>query len=137
MIDESEVKIRKFKMFADKATTETQLVDLCKKYLKHKGIDAEVSKNVSLEELLKPPKIETHYVGIPDLTSVHGMYTIDRMNILSATEEKQVQTYARKCVTENIMHELVRNDVIKFEILKDHSCDHITVRGKLLVYKEK
>lgn len=137
IVEDREVEIKKFKMFADKVNTEAQIVDLCKKYLKHKGIDVDnaAAMNAALASQIAPPRIETRYVGAGDLIEAHGQYAIDDYSIRSIADDVEAQVQAKKYIMQNIMQEVVRTDTVKFDQYKDYNRAQLIVRGSLLVYK--
>ena len=134
IIDESEVEIKKFKMFAENANTEKQVIDLCKKYLKHKGIDIDV--NAAYAEMFKPKEPEKIYVGLTDIIRVQGQVSLDEYSFRDPTHEMDCMIHARKHIVENITHELVKSDMIEFVSFKDIARYQTVVRGNLNVYKD-
>ena len=129
IVDETEVEIKKFKMFAEKANSEKQIIDLCKKYLKHKGIDTDAP----LVNHFKPQEPKIIHVGINDITSVYGQISVDGFDVSDYGEK---MTHSRKYVIDKILYEIVKNDMILFETYKDMPNYQTIIRGKLNVWKE-
>jgi hypothetical protein len=80
---EDDIQLRKFKMFAENIETTEKAVELCKKFLKHKGWDVDDIIKKSLVRDLEPPKIEKHYVGLKDLIQCQANIVLDDMNLMS------------------------------------------------------
>ena len=121
--------IKKFKMFAEKADTEQKIIDLCKKYLKHKGIDTDAP----LVNHFKPQEPKIIHVGINDITSVYGQISVDGFDVSDYGEK---MAHSRKYVIDKILYEIVKNDMILFETYKDMPNYQTIIRGKLNVWKE-
>lgn len=137
IVDDSEIAVKKFKMFADKVNNEAQIVDLCKKYLKHKGIDVDntATMNAALASQIAPPRIEKVFVGASDLIETYGRYEIDDLMIRSIQDSVEAQTQAKMHIAKLIMSEVVKSDAIKFDQYKDYNYGKLVVQGKLVVYK--
>lgn len=131
IVGDAEVEMKKFKMFAEKADSEAKIMELCKKYLKHKGVD--VDKGFA--DHFKPLEPQKIYVGMKDIISVHGQHTVDGWD-MSALQSSEQMIHARKYVVDKILYEIVKNDMILFESYKDISTYQTIVRGKLNVWKD-
>lgn len=129
IVEEKEVEIKKFKMFAEKADSEKQIIDLCKKYLKHKGIDTDSP----LVNHFKPQEPRIIHVGMNDIVSVYGQVSVDGLDVPDYGEK---MLHSRKYVIDKIVYELVSNDMILFETYKDMPNYQTILRGKLNVWKE-
>lgn len=135
IIDESEVEIKKFKMFAEKADSEQKIVELCKKYLKHKGIDTDAIENRILLESLRPKEPQRIYVGKPDIHTVNSRFTVDGFD-MSVTQSSDQMIYARKCILENITMEMFKSDLIEFETFKKMDTYQTIINGRVHVWKD-
>ena len=131
IVEDVDIEIKKFKMFAEKADSESKIIDLCKKYLKHKGIDTDAP----LVNHFKPREPERIYVGMKDIVSVHGRVTVDGWD-MSAMQTSDQMMQARKYVIDEILYEIVKNDMIEFNTYKDMPTYQTIVQGKLNVWKE-
>ena len=131
IVEDVDIEIKKFKMYAERADSESKIIDLCKKYLKHKGVDTDASF-VNLFEPKEPQKI---YVGMKDIVSVHGRITVDGCD-MSALQTSEQMIHARKYVIDKILYEIVKNDMIEFNTYKDMPKYQTIVQGKLNVWKE-
>jgi hypothetical protein len=131
IVEDVDIEIKKFKMFAEKADSESKIIDLCKKYLKHKGIDTDAP----LVNHFKPQEPQKIYVGMKDIVSVHGQYTVDGCD-MSALQTGEKMIYARKYVVDQITHQLILDDLILFDTYKDMPTYQTIVQGKLNVWKE-
>jgi hypothetical protein len=131
IVNDAEVEIKKFKMFAEKADSEAKIMELCKKYLKHKGVDVDRG----FADHFKPQEPQKIYVGMKDIISVHGQHTVDGWD-MSALQSSEQMIHARKYVIDKILYEIVKNDMILFETYKDMPAYQTIVRGKLNVWKD-
>ena len=131
IVEDVDIEIKKFKMFAEKADSESKIIDLCKKYLKHKGIDTDAP----LVNHFKPQEPQKIYVGMKDIVSVHGQYTVDGCD-MSALQTGEKMIYARKYVVDQITHQLILDDLILFDTYKDMPTYQTIDQGKLNVWKE-
>lgn len=130
IVDESEVAVKKFKMFAEKTKSERDVIDLCKKYLRHKGIDVDTS----LESHFASKMPEKIYVGMNDMVHVHGQFTLDGYN-MSQNQTSQEVAYAKKYVIDNIVHELIKSNLIDFQSFRKMDTFQTVVRGSLHAWK--
>ena len=131
IVEDVDIEIKKFKMYAERADSESKIIDLCKKYLKHKGIDTDAP----LVNHFKPQGPQKIYVGMKDIVSVHGQHTVDGCD-MSALQTGEKMIYARKYVIDKILYEIVKNDMIEFNTYKDMPTYQTIVQGKLNVWKE-
>lgn len=129
IVEDRDLAIKKFKMYAEKVDNETQIIDLCKKYLKHKSIDVDSG----FAEHFKPKIPERIYVGMTDIIPVRGEIKIDDMALQQSTQEMM---YAKKYVIDQITHQIVRDDMITFQSFKKIDTYQTIIQGKLNVYKE-
>lgn len=131
IVDDKEVEIKKFKMFAENVDSEQKIIELCKKYLKHKGIDIDTP----LVNHFKPQEPQKIYVGMNDIVSVCGQVTVDGWD-MSPLQTSDEMIHARKYVIDKILYEIVQHDMILFDTYKDMPNYQTIVRGKLNVWKE-
>lgn len=131
IVDDAEVEIKKFKMFAEKADSEAKIMELCKKYLKHKGIDVDRG----FADHFKPQEPQKIYVGMKDIISVNAQTRVDGWDMSTRQTSDEVM-YARKYITDQITYQLVKNDMILFETYKDMPTYQTVVHGKLNVWKD-
>ena len=131
IVEDVDIEIKKFKMFAEKADSESKIIDLCKKYLKHKGIDTDAP----LVNHFKPQEPLKIYIGIKDIISVHGQHIVDGWD-MSALQTSEQMIHAKKYVIDKILYEIVQNDMILFDTYKDMARYQTIVKGKLNVWKE-
>jgi len=141
IVDDSEVAVKKFKMFAEKVDSEAKVVELCKKYLKHKGIDIDALNNtvskVLLEQQTAPAKVETVYVNPNDLHILKYGSTIDngQLDRLDPAMKQQMIADTKRRMVDNMIYELVQKDLVKFESYQDYACDQMRIYGYLKVWK--
>ena len=131
IVEDVDIEIRKFKMFAENADSEAKIMELCKKYLKHKGVD--VDKGFS--DYFKPQEPQKIYVGMKDIISVNAQTRVDDWD-MSIRKTSNGIMYARKYIVDEITHQLVQNDMILFETYKDMPASQTIIHGKLNVWKE-
>lgn len=131
IVDENEVAVKKFKMFAEKAKNERDVIDLCRKYLKHKGIDVDTP----LESYFAPKLPEKIYVGMKDIVRVQGQFILDGYD-MSKNQTSQEVAYAQKYVVDNIIHELVKSNLIDFQSYRKMDTYQTVVRGTLHAWKD-
>lgn len=134
IVDDSEVEIKKFKMFAEKLETESQIIDLCKKYLKHKGVD--VDNTAALSEIFRPKEPEKIYVGMSDIVKVQGRFKLNEYDFRDTQHKLDSIAYASKYVVDEITHQLVKENMIEFETYKDPACYQTIICGNLNVYRK-
>jgi len=132
IVDENEVAVKKFKMFAEKAKNERDVINLCRKYLKHKGIDIDSS----LESHFAPKMPEKIYVGAKDILRVQGQFILDGYDMSKNTTSQDV-AYAQKYVIDNIVHELVKGNMIDIQSYRNMDTFQTVVRGTLNVVNLK
>jgi hypothetical protein len=131
IVEDSEVEIKKFKMYAEKADSEAKIVDLCKKYLKHKGIDTDAT----LVNHFKPREPERIYVGMTDIIKINAETVVDGVD-RSARQTSEDMMYARKSVIDKIVYDIIRNDLIKFNMYEKMDTWQTIVHGRLNVWKD-
>jgi len=131
IVEDSEVEIKKFKMYAEKADSEAKIVDLCKKYLKHKGIDTDAP----LVNHFKPREPERIYVGMTDIIKINAETIVDGVD-RSARQTSEDMMYARKSVIDKIVYDIIRNDLIKFNMYGKMDTWQTIVHGRLNVWKD-
>lgn len=130
IVAENEIAIKKFKMFAEKADSEKDLVNLCRKYLKHKGIDIDTP----LLNHFEPKEPQRIYVGMKDIMQVRGQFIVDGFDN-STRQISDELIYAKRYVIDNITHDLVKNDMIEIETFRKMDTYQTIVRGTLNVWK--
>lgn len=131
IVQDTDVEIKKFKMYAEKADSEQKIMELCKKYLKHKGIDTDAP----LVNYFKPQEPKKIYVGMMDIIKVEAQTKVDGID-RSPMQTSQEILYAKKNVIEQITHQLVRDEMIKFDTYQMMDTYQTIVQGKLNVLKE-
>jgi hypothetical protein len=131
IVEDSEVEIKKFKMYAEKADSEAKIIDLCKKYLKHKGIDTDAA----LVNHFKPREPERIYVGMTDIIKINAETIVDGVD-RSARQSSEEFMYARKSVIDKIVYDIVRSDLIKFNSYEKMDTWQTIVHGRLNVWKD-
>ena len=100
-------------MFAEKADTEQKIIDLCKKYLKHKGIDTDAP----LVNHFKPQEPKIIHVGINDITSVYaavGMAVNPSEMLMEIVDNKEL--HIELSVFEKDILKVKENQLIKFTV---------------------
>ncbi len=127
IVEDSEVAIKKFKMFADKAKTDRELVELCRKYLKHKGVILDQPDPVTF----MPQEPKTVYVGTSDIVRVHGQFICDGFDMAA----HQIQ-YARRFVVENVVRELTEQNLIDIQSFRKMDTYQTVVRGTLHAWRK-
>lgn len=134
IVEDVDIEIKKFKMYAERADSEAKIVELCKKYLKHKGIDADAP----FVNHFKPQEPQKIYIGINDIVSVKAQYKVDGfdMTLSRSNQEMTEMMYARKYVVDQITHQLILDDLILFDTYKHMPTYQTIVQGKLNVWKE-
>lgn len=139
IVDDKDVEIKKFKMYAENADSEQKIVELCKKYLKHKGIDVDHSAAARdfLASQIAPPKIETVYANPNDIHVLKHVATIDRylLDQKDPNEKLQVIAAHQKRMVDAMAFELVSYNLVKFETYQDYACDQTRLYGYLKVWK--
>jgi hypothetical protein len=131
IVEDSEVEIKKFKMYAEKADSEAKIVDLCKKYLKHKGINTDSD----FVNLFRPKEPERIYVGMTDIIKINAETVVDGVD-RSARQSGEEFMYARKSVIDKIVYDVIRNDVIKFNTYEKMDTYQTIIHGRLNVWKD-
>jgi hypothetical protein len=131
IVEDNEVEIRKFKMCVENADSDKKIVDLCKKYLKHKGI---VTDAAPLNHF-KPREPERIYVGMTDIIKINAETIVDGVD-RSARQSGEEFMYARKSVIDKIVYDIIRNDLIKFSTYEKMDTWQTIVHGRLNVWKE-
>jgi hypothetical protein len=135
IVEDSEVEIKKFKMYAEKADSEAKIVDLCKKYLKHKGIDVDAG----FADYFKPKEPERIYVGMTDIIKINAETVVDGVDRgvdRSARQTSDQMMFARKSVIDKIVYDVIRNDMIKFNTYEKMDTWQTIVHGRLNVWKD-
>ena len=132
LISDSELEIRKFKMFADKVDTEAKVIDLCKKYLKHKGIDVDQMTTDWANKKLELPKIEKHYVG-PGNT-IHRVIKIDRRDLLQGYPPEVIAD-AKIKVAQQMLRDLIEEGYLKFDTNENFYEDRTEIIAHIHVFK--
>lgn len=137
IVDDVDVEIQKFKMFAEKADSEAKVIELCKKYLKHKGIDVDhaAAARDYLASQIVPPTIEKQYVGLRDLNKLEATVSIDWDRLEDGGPEIRIQ-YQKRLI-DQLVHELVKADAIKFHEYKNFSSYQQVMMAQLFVYRDK
>ena len=131
IVEDSEVEIKKFKMYAEKADSEAKIVDLCKKYLKHKGIDTDAP----LVNHFKPREPERIYVGMTDIIKINAETVFDGFD-RSFRQTSEDMMYARKNIVDQIVYDIIRNDLVKFNTYEKMDTRQTIVHGRLNVWKD-
>ena len=131
IVEDGEVEIKKFKMYAEKADSEAKIIDLCKKYLKHKGIDTDSAP----VNHFKPREPERIYVGMTDIIKINAETVVDGVD-RSARQTSDQMMYARKSVIDKIVYDIIRNDLIKFNMYEKMDTWQTIVHGRLNVWKD-
>ena len=139
IVEDVDIEIKKFKMYAEKADSEKKIVDLCKKYLKHKGIDVDGTIDEAMKSALaaatQPPKVEQRYVGIPDLIRCQAKVVIDDRHDHGANAF-DYRMHLKKQLAELIMHEVIKSDAIVFEQAKDPANWQDVIYASLSIYRD-
>jgi len=131
IVEDNVLETKKFQMYAEKADTEIKRIELCKKYLKAKGIDTDAP----LVNHFKPQEPKKIYVGMNDIIPLNAEMRVDGWD-MSARQTSDEMIHARKYVIDKILYEIVREDMIRFETYKDMPTYQTIIRGKLNVWKE-
>lgn len=133
IVNDTDIEIKKFKMFAEKADSEQKIVELCKKYLKHKGID--VDHTAAFIEHLTPREPMKIYVGMTDIHTINSRFTIDGID-MSASQMSDQMMYARKHVLENITVELLKANLVEFNFYKRMDTYQTELNARLHVWRD-
>lgn len=136
LASDDEIELRKFKMFAENVATTDKAIELCKKFLKHKGWDIDDIIKKSLVRDLEPVKVEKHYVGLKDLIRCQAYVAIDDMNYLQNLSPVEIESRARQMVVDKITYEIVKNDAFRFEKIYDPVVAQHKLYGNLYIYKD-
>jgi len=136
IVPESEVEIKKFKMFAEKADSEQKIIELCKKYLKHKGIDVDEAFDKMAVMQSVPAQVQKIYVGQGDLKHVHARMMIDEM-VHPTLSKIEMGVLLRKELAQRITYELMKGEHIKFEEQYDPSFGSMYLHAALKVYDDR
>ena len=131
IVEDSEIEIRKFKMGVENADSDKKIVDLCKKYLKYKGIDTDAG----FADHFKPREPERIYVGMTDIIKINAQTIVDGVD-RSSRQSSEEFMYARKSVIDKIVYDIIRNDLIKFSTYENMDTWQTFVHGRLNVWKE-
>lgn len=126
MIDEKQIETVKFKTYAEKADTEEKRIELCRKYLQHKGM-------IVIVNTAKPdftPKLQ-------DTKGIHrvcarqavDMYVIEQVGPEFYNQMRQ------NCVR-LLSEELLKAKLIHFDDRKDFGDDKFVTTATLLVWKD-
>lgn len=116
IVPQKEVEIQKFKMFAERVNTEDQAINLCKKYLKHKGIDL----NPTMIPIA-PPVVQKIYMNKDDVEFMRHQVVLDRFHIegLSPSEKMQMQSQLHKEIADHLVYEMLKRDLVRLETYED------------------
>lgn len=130
IVDDKEIEIKKFKMFAENVNSEQKIIELCKKYLKHKGID------IDTNAFVPPPPPQQIFINKEDVEFIsYKMKIDDNMFFQNTMARMEMEAAIRKNIVESIMHELVMRNLIKFDTLKDHMNCQTMVNGKIGIWR--
>lgn len=132
LISDSELEIRKFKMFADKVDTEAKVIDLCKKYLKHKGIDVDQMTTDWANKKLEQPKIEKHYIGPGN--NIYKTIKIDRRDLLQGYPPEIIAD-AKIKVAQHLLRDLIDEGYLKFDTNENFYEDRTEIVARIHVFK--
>jgi hypothetical protein len=133
MISDSELEIRKFKMFADKADSEAKVIELCKKYLAHKGVDVDKIADQWAIKSLEPAKVETKYIG-PGI-KMYRLVKIDRME-LQQGYPPEILAEARAKAAQQLLRDLLEEGYVKFHSQENYNEDRTEIIAQIHVTKD-
>ena len=133
MISDSEIEVRKFKMYADKVDTEAKVVDLCKKFLKYKGIDVDKITDEWAIKSLEPPKVEKHYIGPGN--KIYRMVKIDRRE-LQQGYPPEILADAKARAAHQLLRDLLAEGYMKFTTQENFYENRVEIIAQIHVSKE-
>lgn len=126
MIDEKHIETVKFQTYAEKADTEEKRIELCRKYLQHKGM-------IVIENKPKPETIAT-FQDTKGIRRVCARQSVDMYKVEKIGPE--FYHHMRQNCVKLISEELVKADLIKFDHNKSFSDDMFVTTATLFVWKD-
>jgi hypothetical protein len=112
-----------FERGAEKCFDKNTRVAFCKKYLIDQGIDINppkpVTPNYSLQDLQNFGREETY--------TFTARETVDHHDLNMVTHKTALMHNVKADLVNKLMHELVKNDMIYFEEMKNYAMDSVEV----------
>jgi hypothetical protein len=112
-----------FERGAEKCTDDKTRIAFCKAYLKKAGVDIEprpyMPNNLSLRDLQNFGREETY--------TFTARETIGDYDMIMATNKTTLMHNVKANLANKLMHELVKNDMIYFEEMKNYAMDSVEV----------
>lgn len=138
---DQELETKKFKMYAETADTPERRIELCKKYLKAKGIDVDaiLAHKVSDTWSQMKDQYATDFGNPkyhPNIVSVVANETVDLDSVRYKIEPDLIQMLHKQTFSE-LTHQIAKADLVSFDTWEDVIRRQYTVRASINVWKGK
>jgi hypothetical protein len=134
MIDvDGMLETKKFQMYAEKADTEEKRIELCKKYLKHKGMDPDKPGPMGpIGEYIAT----THDTGL--IRRLSNRIVVDAIDVeqLRGQMGPLMEVELKRKCADGIMETVMREGYIRFSTSRDMSRDQYIVNAELFVWRD-